>query len=160
MGTPTYTLISETVLGSAQASVTFSSIPGTYKDLVVEFVGTASAFDTAAFRVNGDTGTNYSFTRVQGDGSAASSARVSNISYGQGSDVSTTVVTGRFEFLSYANANVFKTVLARGGDSSNRVAAYVNLWRSTSAITSIQVFAASASNLSTGFTARLWGVVG
>ena len=89
----TYTLISSNVLSSSAASITFSSIPATYTDLVIKgslrntggttIVSTRITFNSIA-------GTAYSYTYVMGSGSAASSGNNSNgsntlLSYHNGS---------------------------------------------------------------------------
>lgn len=71
----TYVLISSSLLTSTTASVTFSSIPATYTDLVVRVSGrsdqTASAH-SIRFYINGNTGSPYSFTRLLANGSTTS----------------------------------------------------------------------------------------
>ena len=70
----TYTPITSNTLTSATASVTFSSISGTYTDLVlVVSAQSASTNVDLAMRFNSDSGTNYSNTRLYGTGSAAGS---------------------------------------------------------------------------------------
>jgi hypothetical protein len=68
----TYVLIASNVLASAAASTTFSSIPQTYTDLVINYSarGANLAFQ---IRLNGDTSTNYSNIGMSGSGSAAAS---------------------------------------------------------------------------------------
>ena len=76
----TYTPIASQTLGSAAASVTFSSIPQGYTDLViVGNCGISNTGTTLSLRFNGDTGTNYSETTISGNGSTAVSSRASNI---------------------------------------------------------------------------------
>jgi len=72
----TYEPIATTTLGSATASVTFSSL-GSYTDIVlVCSVQSASSGDARInIRFNGDTASNYSGTFMYGDGSAAGSGR-------------------------------------------------------------------------------------
>lgn len=65
----TYFPIANTTLSSAAASYTFSSISGSYTDLVLVIGGTLSADISAGIYFNGDTGTNYSTTRMYGNGS-------------------------------------------------------------------------------------------
>ena len=78
----TYTLISSQVLASTTASVTFSSIPATYTDLVLRV--SARDNDTGAFQqlritFNGDTATNTSLRFVTSvDGSTATSNTFGN----------------------------------------------------------------------------------
>ena len=77
----TYQLIASNTLSSSAASVTFSSIPTTYTDFVLRVSARDSAdtpVSALSVRFNSDTATNYSFTRLDGDGSAASSGRSSN----------------------------------------------------------------------------------
>ena len=75
MPTKTYKPIATTTLGSAAASYTFSSIPSTYTDIVLIFGGSMSNFGNLRIQFNSDTGNNYSFTRLLGDGSGAQSDR-------------------------------------------------------------------------------------
>lgn len=108
----TYTPIATTTLGSAQASYTFSSIPGTYTDLIVVVKGDGSANTNGLMQYNGDTGTNYSMTALYGTGSAAFSARSSNdgqIQLGgfDGASQGTILIS----ILNYSNTTTYKTNL-------------------------------------------------
>lgn len=164
MPTPTYDLIEEKVLGSAQASVTFSSIPGTYKDLVLEIQTRQSGTSfNSRLRFNGDTGSNYSRTSVFGNGSAASSVRESNATGILWPDMSssdsqlTNFIT--VQIMSYSNTNVHKTSLMRwAGPTRGYSWAEVNLWRSTAAITSVVFDTTGSEQFVAGTTARLWGI--
>jgi hypothetical protein len=60
----TYVAIAEQTLGTAAASVTFSSIPGTYTDLVLVISAQDTTNNSFALICNSDTGTNYSRTRL------------------------------------------------------------------------------------------------
>ena len=69
----TYEPIATTTLGSAQASVSFSSFSG-YTDLVLVCVATTASDDQfLSVQFNGDTGSNYSNTYMTGNGSTATS---------------------------------------------------------------------------------------
>jgi hypothetical protein len=165
---PTYTKIGSQTLGSAAASVTFSSIPQGYTDLVI-VVGSAtfSANSTFYMQYNSDTGTNYSSTRLAGDGSAASSSRTTSANgaqigaaNGQSSSVMQTCIV---QLQNYSNTTTYKTALARWSRSDAEVAATVSLWRNANAITSIQLYGGFAngtknSNMQTGTTVTLYGV--
>lgn len=163
MPTPTYDLIEEQVLSSAQASVTFSSIPGTYKDLVLEIVGTNSgSTDDIQLRFNSDTGSNYSRTFLEGTGSAANSNRNSNVTgaFLGGYVTGSANFCSYIQFMSYANTNVNKTQIARGNIPSAYVYATVGLWRNTAAITTVLVGWQASGQYGSGTTFRLWGVAG
>ena len=154
----TYTPIATTTLGSAAASYTFSSISGTYTDLVLVFGGSVSSFGNLRIQVNGDTGSNYSWTRVLGDGSAASSDRGSSQTFINTAILDTNVIgTSLIHLQNYSNTTTYKTVLTRGNSSASYVSANVGLWRSTSAITSISIFN-SAGNLNSGSVITLYGI--
>ena len=75
----TYVAIAEQTLGSAAASVTFSSISGAYTDLVlVSVAGTTTGAPNTFLQLNGDTSTNYSITAIIGDGTSATSGRITS----------------------------------------------------------------------------------
>jgi len=74
MPTPTYTPLATVTLGSATSSVTFSSIPATYRDLILIFDGTRTGNNNVQYRFNSDTGTNYSTVIAAGNGSGTTSS--------------------------------------------------------------------------------------
>ena len=150
----TYTPIATTTLGSSVVSYTFSSVPSTYTDLVMVFNGTAG--NNLSLQFNGDTANNYSATRLRGDGTSATSSRWTNIGSMYGS-YSAGIQTSIWQIQNYANSTTYKTGLNRGGGASDQVEAYVGLWRSTSAITSVTVIAPS-STMSAGATLTLYGL--
>jgi hypothetical protein len=162
----TYEPIATTTLSSATSSVTFSSISGSYTDLILVFEGTSSAVDSLFARVNSDTASNYSATEFRGDGSTPGASRFSNISYLYlGYNVSmdsTNRANAIIHFMNYSNSTTYKTVLSRfnraGGSSYPGTAVYVNLWRSTSAITSIQMIDYGGGSFSVGSTFTLYGI--
>tara|TARA_R110000868_G_scaffold118811_1_gene314884 strand:- start:803 stop:1297 length:495 start_codon:yes stop_codon:yes gene_type:complete len=158
----TYEPIATTTLGSNAASYTFSSIPGTYTDLVLIVNGGAtSATYSLKMQVNGDTASNYSDTSMQGNGTTAASNRnTSNTSMRSEATPTTTLNSVWIaNFMNYANTTTNKTVLVRGNNASALVAANVNLWRSTAAITSIKVFFdATLSNILSGTSLTLYGI--
>jgi len=158
----TYEKIATTTLGSDSATVTFSSISSAYTDLVIvcNFGNTAS--DVVSFiRFNGDTGSNYSNTKVYGNGSSAGSQRDSNITYAKITDnitANTLIMNTIINIQNYSNATTFKTALVRYNNASGIVEAIVNLWRNTAAINQIQ-FGNSSSNYLTGSTFTLYGIL-
>lgn len=161
----TYEPISTTTLGSAAATVTFSSIPGTYTDLVLVCNGGITiAAGNAHLRFNSDTGSNYSFTDITGTGSAASSARGTNQtscilnSYGYPeNDMNWNCLV---HIMNYSNTTTYKTLLSRSNQADNGVSALVGLWRSTAAITSIDIISifSGSPQFSIGSTFTLYGI--
>lgn len=163
----TYTAIATQTLGSAAASVTFSSISGAYTDLVlIVSAGNDTNQRDMLMQVNGDTASNYSYTYLTGSGSAASSGRGSGAtSYlcnwnAPLAAPSTLYSEYRINLLNYSNTTTYKTFLERAdnGATGYGTDAIVGLWRSTSAITSI-LLKPSAYNFATGSTFTLYGIL-
>lgn len=154
--TITYDAIATTTLGSNQSSVTFSSISGSFTDLVLIAQGSTTANEGIGLRFNGDTGTNYSNTYMIGNGTTASSNRDSNDNIGYVGYFSTGQSNVIANIMNYSNTTTFKTALGRG-NPTNLVIARVALWRSTAAITSITVLPGSG-NLVSGSTFTLYGI--
>ena len=157
--TATYEPIATTTLVSASSSVSFSSISSTYTDLILTIDGTVNSNCGIQMRFNGDTGENYSFTRMTGDGSSASSDRSVPITFMElGYYVTTTRNMNIVQIMNYSNSTTYKTVLNRANAQSVNIGAqaYVELWRSTSAINSITINA--SGNLASGSTLTLYGI--
>jgi hypothetical protein len=159
----TYTPIATNTLGSSAATVTFSSIAGTYTDLVI--VADAISSTTANYELtfNGDSASNYSRTFLQGSGSAASSGRASSQTFircDQGGNLVTATWGSplRIFVMNYSNSTTYKTALTRSdGASAGGTGAVVALWRSTAAITSLTL-ACSGATFSTGSIFTLYGI--
>jgi len=156
----TYESIATQTLGSTTASVTFSSIPGTYTDLVIVCgsLKYVTGDDDAFVRFNSDTGTNYSWTQLNGNGSAASSNRgtstsgIRSINGMSTTDVGTTIINVQ----NYSNTTTNKTTLSR--HSTGFAGAFVGLWRNTAAITSVTIINLGAGGFASGSTFSLYGV--
>jgi len=166
----TYTPLATTTLGSTAADVTFSSISGSYTDLVLVVNArsnwTTDEYEGLGVQFNSDTGSNYSYTVLAGNGSAASSFRGSsqskiegrlNPSYSSNTSPSANIL----QIQNYSNTTTYKTMLMRTNSSVEyyKVTAIVGLWRSTSAITAIKLFPTeSGAQFVTGSTFTLYGI--
>jgi len=154
----TYEKIATNTLGNNTATVTFNSISGSYTDLVVVISGYMTSGAGYGFvRVNGDTGSNYSRTFIQGDGSSAIASGNSNDNQNYITMYNTNSTNAIFNFMNYSNTTTYKTYLSRDGGIEGSTIATVNLWRSTSAITSISFIA--VSNFISGSTFTLYGIL-
>jgi hypothetical protein len=157
----TYTPIATQTLGSAASSVTFSSISGSYTDLRLVYNGKITATNKDfRYQFNGDTSAVYSYTWLGGNGSSASSGRLSGSTYLAayalvGSSAQPATIT--IDMMNYSNTTTFKTALLRNSDAPSEVITYVGLWRSTSAITSITLFP-NTDQFATGSTFTLYGI--
>lgn len=155
----TYTPIATQTLTGATGSVSFASIPSTYTDLILTIEGTVQSNCGIQLRFNSDSGSNYSFTRMTGDGSSASSDRSSNATFMElGYYVTTIRNMNIVQIMNYSNSTTYKTVLNRANAQSVNIGAqaYAELWRSTSAINSITINA--SGNLASGSTLTLYGI--
>jgi hypothetical protein len=155
----TFSQIASTTLGSAASSVTFSSIPGTYTDLVLVVNAAVTVSAAPLFVVNSNFSSIYSETFLRGDGTSAASGRItgaSNINTAINPTASTQF-NEIIQFQNYANTNIFKTILWRGDSTPNFALAGVGLWRNTAAINAIEVYL-SGSNFIAGSTFNLYGI--
>lgn len=164
----TYTPIATTTLGSSQATVTFNSFSG-YTDLVIIVSArntSGGGGDTSLnMIVNSDSGANYSFTQLYGNGSAASSNRASNTNnYGGAGRVVNGASTANYfaanviQLNNYANTTTYKTFITRGNTAESYAYSSVGLWRSTAAITSVTFSDGGGANFATGSTFTLYGI--
>ena len=157
----TYEPIATTTASGSSNSVTFSSISGTFTDLVLVLsANVLTATDYLRLRVNSDTGSNYSYTFLYGTGSSAASSRQSSVT----SVVYNAINTGSspnialIQFMNYSNTTTYKTFLTRNTVPANETNAFVALWRSTSAITSIAIDGTDGRNFTSGSTFTLYGI--
>jgi len=158
------------------ADVTFSSIPSTYKHLQVRALmrntRTSDRVGSPAMRFNSDTGTNYYYHRLYGDGSAAGadapgSASTFIVGIGVATDLNTAGIfgVGVWDILDYANTNKYKTTRLLSGIDNNRTtdAGYVSIssgvWNNTNAITSVTLLP-NVNIWSEGSTFALYGIKG
>jgi hypothetical protein len=113
-------------------------------------------------RYNADSGSNYSRTVLTGNGSAASSFRSSNQTSAYLDSHGSTRAVNIYDIASYANTNVNKVALnAVANPGAGEVRRYVYLWRSTSAITSINLVSANGTaSILSGSTFDLYGLRG
>jgi hypothetical protein len=158
----TYTPIATQTLGSAAPSVTFSSIPQGYTDLVLVMSVKGSAANFPTLRFNSDSGSNYSRTILTGNGSAASSARGTSET-GAAINYNAQTSTSEFNYNSithiqnYSNSTTYKTQLTRANQAALGVDAIVTLWRNTAPITEITIYT-NTGNHAAGSTFTLYGI--
>lgn len=150
-------------LSSAQSTVTFSSISGTYRDLRLIIQGRSiTGADQPYLQFNGDTANNYGIVAMEGNGSATSAYAQNSgpgaytaISYNNFINNADSIVI--VDLLDYSTTNKRKTVLIRSNSANQAVAANANRWANTSAITSIAIKTQSYS-FAAGTSFALYGV--
>ena len=168
MPTSTEVAIATTTLSSTASTITLSSIPSTYTDLRIVAMLKVTNPGTVVgeyFRVNNDSGTNYSETALRGNGTAVSSFRstgATSIDIESGAASSTFLMT-KIDIFSYAGST-FKTMLVEGtydantNNTSSKVIQKVGLWRSTSAINRIDIVGAG-DTFAIGSTVTIYGIL-
>lgn len=157
----TYTPLATTTLTGTAASVTFSSISGAYTDLVlISTFGETTGLDFY-LRFNGDTGGNYSTTRMGGNGSTADGTRTTNDTGIQprtpANPPATITTMYNTNIMNYANTTTYKTAIAKYNFVSAWTEMDVGMWRNTAAITSITL-ATVSSTWVIGSTFTLYGI--
>ena len=162
----TYEKIATTTLGSGTSDVAFTSISGTYTDLVVivSGAGTFSATDVLiqTYLNNGFSG--YSTTWMRGDGINATSGRQTATSGAYvGYLPAATAAAGSIgniiiNYQNYANTTTYKTILSRSNAAGTVVQASVAMSSSTTAITQINVATFGVGNFTSGSTFTLYGI--
>jgi hypothetical protein len=150
-------------LGTAASSVTFSSIPATYRDLILVANPKATATVNNLFlRFNADSGFNYPGVYMRGTSGGTSSGTFnSNLMYLDllGAGVQTNLdQTSRLQIMDYSATDKHKTVLVRFDDDSQATGAFANRWANTAAITTIELFI-SGTTLASGSNFSLYGVI-
>jgi len=151
-------------------SVTFSNIDQSYQDLrLVVFVRSnfAGSQLNLIIRFNGDASSVYSYTRLTGNGSAASSTREVNFTgVYPGIIPASTSTAGVFgsaaiDILNYKNTSTFKTCISRVASDLNGSGTTdlgVQLWRNTAAINSLNISDVNGDSWVAGSTATLYGI--
>jgi len=165
MATTTYEpLASVTVSSAGTTFLIMNSIPQTYTDLRLVIVGKyTSGGGNTRIRFNSDTSSLYSSTRIAGDGTSASSDRLTNqgfqrLSFNGNSSTVPDFLT--VDLFSYAGST-FKTSLITSSEDYNgsgSVIRTVGLYRSTTAISSITI-SLDSSTMAAGTSATLYGIL-
>ena len=168
-----YESIATVTVGSGgAANVEFTSIPTTgYKHLQIRALGQTSRsgfnVDTLRFQINSDTGSNYAWHHLRGDGSATEAKASTTQTDIQAERALGTTTGGSFggvimDILDYANTNKYKTFRLLGGVDANGSGAITftsGLWQNTNAITSIKLYG-DAANFSNYTHFALYGIKG
>jgi hypothetical protein len=166
-------IASETVGSGGQATITFSSIPATFKHLQIRAIARtdrAGTFDGGYVQFNSDTTlSNYTLHILSGTGSAATSEGYSTTS-GAGLQTPTTggntMLANTFgsfvmDILDYANTSKYKTIRSIGGfedNTSARIQLVSGAWLNTAAITSITLDVVQGTNYKEYSSFALYGI--
>jgi len=176
VSTGSFESIATLTASGSPASLTFSSIPATYKTLQIRGISkdvNAGNASSVKLRFNGDTGSNYACFDATGDGSSVYGSAVSSqtsIPCGTAGTISSDVVFSGFyganimDFIDYASTSKYKTVKGITGSEGatynpHKVSPFSGLWLSTAAISSITILAATTA-IADGTVFSLYGIKG
>ena len=173
-GATSYESIATVTVGAgSQSSITFSSIPSTYSNLQIRWIGrgTFSAADVGQKIIfNSDTGANYSNHLMRGNGTSAladNAASQTSINFvsriAAASATSGMFGVGVMDILDYANSNKYKVVRSLGGvdeNGSGEIRFNSGAWLSTSAITSMTFSITDGGNYAQYTHFALYGIKG
>jgi hypothetical protein len=149
-------LATVTASGSSTTQVVMSSIPSTYTDLIlIGKISSSMVGVNGYLQFNTDYAANYSWTRILGDGTSASSSRATSqtgINY-LVNDYTAIIC----HIQNYSNSTTFKTAIVRSNNPSDYVTAAVGLWRNTAAINQIRIDL-DGNTIPSGSTFTLYGI--
>lgn len=171
MPTSTEVAIATTTLSTSSATITFNSIPSTYTDLKLVLCTTGlSESEYVYLQYNGDgyPSQNFSSVHLYGGGASAGSFRWTNAygiyAHGIGAIGTTPNVLITADIFYYQSSNYKSCLISYSTDNngSGYVGRAAGLWRSTSAINSVNVRTSSTAGTSyfnVGTTATLYGIL-
>ena len=162
-----------TVGAGGASSVTFSSIPATtYTHLQVRALvrsNRSNAYDGMKMNFNSDTGNNYAWHYLYGDGTSATAAAGSTVGFiplgDTAGDTATANVFGAtiIDILDYKNTNKYKVSRTLGNYDNNGsgfIGLFSGLWQSTSAISTITIIPYTGTAFKQYSSFALFGIKG
>lgn len=160
MPSPTYTPLANVTLGTAAASVTFASIPATYRDLVVVVNGSLSGASSLYYRLNSDSGSNYSMVVAQAfDPTSTAFTDTVMVPWSPNNLAANQRFLLTSQFMDYSATDKHKTALHRlNGTSGSNLFVVMSAarWANTAAVTTLRVQA--NVNINVGSTISLYGI--
>lgn len=157
----TYTPIATTTLGSPSSTITFSSISGIYTDLILISTIKSTTGNNARLTFNNDSSSLYSNRTIGGTGGNPVSRNNSNTTSIlldlDGYNITTEFNLHTTHIQNYSNTTTNKGVMTRSGSATTGFDEINSLYRSTSAITRIDL-TASAGSFAAGSTFTLYGI--
>lgn len=153
----TYEAIATTTLGSAQNTVSFTSIPATFTDLILimDFAINSNAEVFVSYN-NATTG----FSRVYFEGNGSTTTSNTFNSSGAAFNIlgRSSTMTNIIQIMNYANTNVYKATLARFSAPLDLLGALISTWQNTAAINRVDLSVQSAGTFNTGSIFTLYGI--
>lgn len=156
------TALQTITLSSNATSVTFSSIPNTYRDLSLVVSGRVGDYDWMVLQFNNDASTSYAYTFMYGDGSNKIQSNSSSTGawFGRMSPGVNAKSISIANIIDYSATNKNKVVLGRGNSPDDLTTVIASQWNSNSAINTIKVLTHGSETLISGMTISLYGIAG
>jgi hypothetical protein len=175
--TSAYESIATSTVGSGgTGTITFSSIPATFKSLQIRMMSqtnrTPAVIDSVLFRFNGDTASNYWYHTLQADGATVAAnnsgtavTRILPVINGTASSAAGANVfgVGIIDIIDYASTTKYKTLRGFLGSDSNGAGTMgigSGMWNNTAAITSITISMVQGTLFSEYSQFALYGIKG
>jgi hypothetical protein len=164
-----YESIATAVGTGSSDSITFSSIPSSYKHLQIRYFAKCNSATGAYLRFNSDSGNNYAWHYLDGQGSVASAAGYApqpavGISPPESGIGSSQFSVGIIDIIDYASTTKNKTTRTFTGIDVNGVGGDIalnsGLWRNTAAITTILFTTLAGGNFTSDSVFSLYGIKG
>jgi hypothetical protein len=162
-----------TVGAGGTASITFSSIPATYKHLQVRLFGRGTNADANidgfCWLNSDETQSNYANHYLRGNGATASaggsaaSTTPTAFSINSGGSAASMFGVAIIDILDYTNTNKYTTIRSLTGEDENgggNIFLRSALWMNTSAVTTIKLIGQATNNFAQYSHAALYGIRG
>jgi hypothetical protein len=154
-----------TVGGTSQASITFSSIPSTYKHLQIRCIAfNGTSWQRSKLKLNNDTtASNYYTHGIQAIGSGTPSSFAEPNTMKAGGAIATYPGVAITDILDYSDTNKYKTLRSLFGfdaNGSGQVQTASGLWKSTNAINEIVITDEGSNNFTQYSHFALYGIKG
>ena len=172
-----YDSLATVTLSASTSSITFAGIPTGYKHLEIRMSPQSNrgtyGTDNIALRINGDSGANYAYHYLRGNGASAAAAASTSgteitefTTQGCGTSTGGTFGAGVATILDYASTTKYKTVRNLSGVDLNGAVGggygYVSLvsglWMNTAAITSLLFYPVNGTAFTAYSSFALYGV--
>lgn len=163
-------IATQSVTSGTSASLTFSSIPSTYKHLQIRgFIRTDAGSNNwdLRIRMNSDSGSNYARHSMRGEGTGTGNAEgqssqtymwLDRVAPNDANIFADVII----DLLEYSNSNIYKTMRGFGGNDRNGsgiISFSSGVWTNTSVINSL-TFTLSSGNFTQYSTLALYGIKG
>ncbi len=166
-----FDLLETTVLTGSQASVEFTNLTSkyasTYQHLQIRAVarGTGTgASDYIGIRLNGDTGTNYAWHQIYGNGSTVGSGAATSTTRGLVAEIAGSGQTANsfggavIDILDPFETTKNKTMRGLSGNPTTAVNLWSSFWNNTAGVTSITLVEYDGASLASGSRLSLYGL--